>query len=304
LFAGAVFVLRSQLREHSLEEILDELRAFPRLRLLLALGTTFLGYLALAGYDAISLAALGHRLPFRRVAYAGFLSYAFAKSLPLAVVVGAGVRYRLYSQWGIEEGEAAKVVAYNTVTYVVGLLATAGLAFALQPVLLPGFLKLPLRTARPLGFVCLGVVAAYLIWSSRKGGHLRIWRWELARPSLPLALAQIAISGADWVLAAATLYVLLPQQVPFHVFLAVFLLAEIAILVAQIPAGLGVFEAVMLWSLPPAIPVPALLIGLVGWRLVYYLLPFLLATAIWVVQEGSTWWQDRGEGKGRAAPSR
>jgi uncharacterized membrane protein YbhN (UPF0104 family) len=68
LFAGAVFVLHSQLREHSLEEILHELRAFPRVRLLLALGTTILGYVALAGYDAISLAALGHRLPFPRVA--------------------------------------------------------------------------------------------------------------------------------------------------------------------------------------------------------------------------------------------
>jgi uncharacterized membrane protein YbhN (UPF0104 family) len=304
LFAGAVFVLRSELREHSIEEILEQLRAFPRLRLLLALGTTILGYLALAGYDAISLAALGHRLPFRRVAYAAFLAYAFANSLPLSVVTGAGVRYRLYSQWGIEEGEAAKVVAYNTVTYVIGLLATAGLAFALQPVLLPGFLKLPLRTARPFGFVCLAVVAGYLVWSSRKGGDLRIWRWELPRPSLSRALVQIATSGADWVLSAATLYVLLPHNVPFHVFLAVFLLGEIAALVAQIPAGLGVFEAVMLWSLPPAIQVPALLIGLVGWRLIYYLLPLLLATAVWVVHEARTWWEHRGRSKRRATASR
>jgi phosphatidylglycerol lysyltransferase len=290
LFAAAVFVLRAELREHPIREIMDELRAFPRTRLLLALAATILGYLALAGYDAISLAALGHRLPFRSVAYAAFLGYAFANSLPLSVVTGATVRYRLYSQWGIEESEAARVITLNTVTYAVGLLATAGLAFAAQPVLLPGFLRLPLRTARPLGFVCLAVVGAYLIWSSRPGGDLRIWHWELPRPTLRRALAQIAVSAADWIFSGAALYVLLPShRVPFHVFFAVFLLGQIASLVAQVPGGLGVFEAVVLWSITPAIPVPAVLVALVGYRVVYFLLPLLLATAIWVIHEGRIW---------------
>ncbi len=58
LFAGAVFVLRSELRQHSLSEILDQLRGFSPLRLFLALGATLLSFLALAGYDALSLAAL------------------------------------------------------------------------------------------------------------------------------------------------------------------------------------------------------------------------------------------------------
>src|SRR6185295_6614308 len=111
----------------------------------------------------------------------------------LSVVTGAAVRYRLYSQWGIARGDAARVITLNTVTYLVGLLASAGLAFALQPVLVPGFLRLPLRSARPLGFVCLAVVAGYLAWSSQPGGGLRLWRWELPRPTLRQALAQIAV---------------------------------------------------------------------------------------------------------------
>jgi uncharacterized membrane protein YbhN (UPF0104 family) len=183
LFAGAVYVLQSQLRDHPLHEILVELRSFSPLRLVLSLAATVLGFLALAGYDAVSLAALGRRLPFRRIAYAAFLGYAFANSLPLSVVTGAAVRYRLYSQWGIERADAARVITLNTITYVVGLLASAGLAFALQPVLVPGFLRLPLHTARPLGFVCLAVVAAYLAWSARRGGDFKLWRWRLPRPT-------------------------------------------------------------------------------------------------------------------------
>src|SRR5690348_12128433 len=293
LFAGAMLVIRSELRDHPFHEIVDELRSFRRLRLLLALGATALGYLALAGYDALSLAALGRRLPFRCVAYAAFLGYAFANSLPFSVVTGAAVRYRLYSQWGIAKADAARVITLNTITYVVGLLASAGLAFALQPVLVPGFLRLPLHTARPLGFLCLAVVAAYLIWSARRGGDLKLWRWELPRPSFRRALAQIGVSFADWVFSGAALYVLLPHRVPFHVFFAVFLLGQMAGLVAQVPAGLGVFEAVMLWGLTPALTTASVLIALVGYRLVYFLLPLMGATAVWAVREGRRWLQKR-----------
>jgi uncharacterized membrane protein YbhN (UPF0104 family) len=291
LFAGAVFVLRSELRDHPLHEILGELRSFSPLRLVLCLAATVLGYVALAGYDALSLAALGRRLPFRHVAYAAFLGYAFANSLPLSVVTGAAVRFRLYSQWGIARDDAARVVTLNTVTYIVGLLASCGLAFAVQPVLLPGFLRLPLHTARPAGFVCLALVAGYLAWSSRSGDDLKLWRWELPRPTLGRALVQIAVSMADWVFSGAALYVLLPHKVPFHVFFAVFLLGQIAGLVAQVPGGVGVFEAVMLWGLTPALTTPAILIGLVAYRRVYFLLPLWLATGIWVLREGKRWYR-------------
>src|SRR4051812_45481554 len=293
LFIAALLVIRGQLRDHPLHEIMAELGSFRPIRLILCLAATVLGYMALAGYDALSLATLGRHLPPRRIIYAAFLGYAFANSLPLSVVTGAAVRYRLYSQWGIERGDAARVVTLNTVTYVAGLLASAGLAFALQPVLVPGFLRLPLHSARPLGFVCLAVVAGYLAWSSRPGGDLRLWRWELPRPTLGRALAQIAVSGADWVFSGAALYALLPHRVPFHVFFAVFLLGQIVGLVAQIPAGLGVFEAVMLVGLTPALSTPAILVGLVGYRLVYFLLPLVLATVIWVLREGRRWYRAR-----------
>src|SRR3954451_17830705 len=303
LFGGAVYAMHNELRDHPLHEIMAELRSFPRVRLLLSLAATILGYLALAGYDAVSLATLGRPLPFRRVAYAAFLGYAFANSLPLSVVTGAAVRYRLYSQWGIERGDAARVITLNTVTYVVGLLASSGLAFALQPVLMPGFLHLPLRTARPIGLACLTAVGAYLTWSGRSGGDLRVWRLELPRPGIRMALTQIVVSMADWVLSGAALYVLLPHRVPFHVFFAVFLLGQIAGLIAQVPAGLGVFEAVMLWGLTPALKTPAVLIGLVAYRVIYFLLPLGVATAVWAFLEGGRWIRRRGPSQGAKAPA-
>jgi uncharacterized membrane protein YbhN (UPF0104 family) len=300
LFAGAVLVLRAELRQQSVHEILDELRGFKRIRLAMALGATVLGYLAFAGYDAVSLAYLNRRLPLHYIAYAAFLGYAFANSLPFSVVTGGAVRYRLYSDWGIGREQAARVVTLNTVTYVVGLLAAAGVAFAIQPVQLPGFMHLPVQTVRPLGFACLILVAAYLAWSTRTDGPLQIWRWELPRPTLRRALVQIGVSSADWIFSGLALYALLPGRVPFHVFFAVFLLGQIAALVAQVPGGLGVFEAVMLWSLTPAIRPPTMLIALAGYRIVYFLLPLLLAATVWGIHEARRWHR----GHRRAVPGR
>ena len=116
-----------------------------------------------------------------------------------------------------------------------------------------------------------------------------------------LALAQVAVSSADWVFSGAALYLLLPHKVPFHVFFAVFLLGQIAGLVAQVPGGLGVFEAVMLWGLTPAISTPAMLIGLVGYRVIYFLLPLGLATAIWALREVRRWYRRHRAGAIRRA---
>jgi uncharacterized membrane protein YbhN (UPF0104 family) len=146
-------------------------------------------------------------------------------------------------------------------------------------------------------------VAGYLAWSSRPGGDLRIWHWDLPRPTFGRAVAQIGVSAADWVFSGAALYMLLPHRVPFHVFLAVFLLGQIAALVAQIPGGLGVFEAVVLWGLRPALSTPAILIGLVGYRLVYFVLPLILATVIWVLREARGWYGRRPAAR-RAAAAR
>jgi uncharacterized membrane protein YbhN (UPF0104 family) len=108
-------------------------------------------------------------------------------------------------------------------------------------------------------------------------------------PTFRRAAAQIGVSLADWVFSGAALYVLLPSRVPFHVFFAVFLLGQIAGLIAQVPAGLGVFEAVMLWGLTPALSTPSVLVALVGYRLVYFFLPLIIATGIWAWREGRRW---------------
>jgi hypothetical protein len=47
----------------------------------------------------------------------------------------------------------------------------------------------------------------------------------------------------------------------------------------------------MLWGLGPALSTPAILVALVAYRVVYFLQPLGVATAIWAVREGRRWYR-------------
>src|SRR5262249_30730122 len=82
-------------------------------------------------------------------------------------------------------------------------------------------------------------------------------------------------------LAAAVLYVLLPAHRPaFRDFVAVFLMAQVAGVASHVPAGLGVFEVVLLKLFPKNAAGSALLASLLAYRVIYYLLPLLVAAAL------------------------
>jgi uncharacterized membrane protein YbhN (UPF0104 family) len=289
LFLAALWVLRGELRSHTAAAVLQELLSLPRSNLALSLACTALGYLALTGHDVVALRHLGRSIPYRRVAFASFIAFAFANNLPFSIVTGATVRLRLYGDRGLSAAETAELVGFNTVTYLVGLLACAGIAVTFQPALAPGFLRLSLHSGRPIGVVALVVVLVYLAWSAGRRSPLRLGRRTAAAPTLREALAQVLVSSLDWVLSGLALYCLLPRPLPVLSFFVVFLLAQLAALIAQVPGGLGIIEAVVVWALGPG-PGPAAVVGAVlAYRAIYFVLPLVLATALWGGREMVRW---------------
>jgi phosphatidylglycerol lysyltransferase len=87
--------------------------------------------------------------------------------------------------------------------------------------------------------------------------------------------------------SASVLWVLLPPElgIGFLHFLAVFLLAQILGLVSQVPGGLGVFETVVISLLPAGVDTSVVLGPLVAYRVVYYLLPLVVAVGVLLVYE-------------------
>lgn len=83
------------------------------------------------------------------------------------------------------------------------------------------------------------------------------------------------------------LYALLPASLALSYpgFVAVFLLAQIAGVISNIPGGLGVFETVILLLLGSMISVPGLLGSLIAYRCIYYMAPLILAVGLLAIFE-------------------
>ena len=281
LFGLALYVLRRELGGAQLGEVISELTALPASRLLLAGAMTVAGYLSLGAGDLLALRQLRQDLSLPKVLLTSFVGYAFANNLPFSFVVGGWVRYRLYSNWKGVKKDAAKIVIFNLRGYVLGLATCAAVSFILEPSAIPGLLKLPLASTLSLGILALLIVAGYLGWAAT-GRRLRVRRWKLEPPPLPLALLQLVISLGDWIFSGAALFVLLPStlHLGFFGFFGVFILGQIAALIAQVPGGIGVFEAVTVAMLKARIGVPALLGVLLAYRAIYFLIPLVLATLL------------------------
>jgi phosphatidylglycerol lysyltransferase len=273
LFVAAVYVLHRELHEFTVHDVVHEFRSLRVWRLALALLLSALGYGALVGYDLLALRWIGRALPLRRVVYAAFVGSAFANNIPMAFFVGGSVRYRLYSREGLTAPETAALVVVNITTYALGLLTVAAVVFT---------------ATTPLFAAAAGaIVVGYLAWSALRSRPLRIRGFDLPAPEPALTLAQIGVSLLDWTFSGGALYALLPtaHHLSFPGFFGVFILGQLAALVAQLPGGLGVFEAVMVATLAPTLAAPAVLGALLAYRVIYFFLPFGIASALFAIRE-------------------
>jgi hypothetical protein len=145
-------------------------------------------------------------------------------------------------------------------------------------------------------------IASYLIWSAIGRQSLRIKQWTLPNLPLPLALAQVVAAALDWISAAAVLYVLLPSTatLSFWGFLGIFLLAQLAGIISNVPGGLGVFETVLILMLSPPLASDKLIGALLAYRAIYYLIPLFLGVVLFAVYE----FKRRNRGKQTLAKNR
>lgn len=271
-FALVVWLLASRFRQIDWPQVLVALRRLDPATLALAALFAVLSY---ATYACIDLFArvYARGVPRLRAMAIAFVSYAFNQNLG-AFVGSVGFRYRLYSRYGLSNGVIARIVGLSLVTNWSGYLLLAGIALLGRFIGLPPRWQIGVLGMQLLGAALLGLVAAYVAlcaFSRRRSWIVR--GAEFTLPSLRLALGQIALSTANWLLIVAILYVLLDRYLDFATVLGVFLLSSIAGSVTHIPAGLGVLEAVFLTMVGGRVPQHQLIAALLAYRALYYLLP-------------------------------
>lgn len=278
-------LLYSQARQVEWAQVGAALRAYPAATLLGAGALAALSHALYSGIDLFGRHATQHGLPVRQVVPLTFVCYAFNLNLG-SLVGGFAMRYRLYSRLGLSTETITRVLGMSLATNWLGYLALAGGVFAAQVVTPPAGWRIGALALQALGGALLLAAAGYLLactFLPGRGLSLRGHRFTL--PSGRVALLQLATSALNWATLGGVLYVLLQGRVDYPLVLGTLLVAAVAGVLTHVPAGLGVLEAVFIALLGAQMPRHELLGALLAYRALYYLLPLLLATAIYLVME-------------------
>jgi phosphatidylglycerol lysyltransferase len=288
----ALFWLHHLASHYRWQDILARVEAIPSIKLLRAALFTIAGYWCLTFYDALAVHFAGARLPYHRIALISFMGYAIGHNIGLNTVSGGAVRYRTYTALGLSAAQIATIIAFGTVTFLLGAGLLLGLSLLMQGGMSGSVLHVHASLAMLAGVVLLSAVGAYLWLVCTRHEPLRWRRFVIPVPKPRIAFAQVAVACADLLCAVSVLYVLLPHQaaISFAAFAGIYLIAIAAGVISNIPGGIGVFEAVLL-LLMPDVPQDRLLGALVAYRAIYYFAPFALALTLLGIHE---LWAHRG----------
>ncbi len=287
LFILAIHVLQNEIQQFSWNTFKGHVLLIPNHQLLLALAATTTGYLILTFYDKLALLHFGIRLPWRRIAKASFLGFAFSHNITPSLLVGGTVRYRIYSTYGISGFDVTRVVGFCAVTLFLGFMALGGVVFAATPVRLPDGLDWPLPNLQVLGWIFILLTAIYLILCRNIRATIAFRGKIFQLPTLPLATGQLIVPSLDLIASSLILYLLLPPipGLTYPLFLAIYLISFVGGILSQVPGGLGVIETIMVLMLGAFIDSAQILSAVLVFRLYYFIAPLLTAAVLLAVHE-------------------
>ena len=294
IIAVALVVLVHMLHDINVDEVIKALQATQQHHIAAAAAFVAAGYFTLTFYDLFALRTIGrNEIPYRIAALAGFTSYSIGHNVGATVFTGGAVRYRIYSLYGLNAIEVAKICFVAGLTFWLGNATVLGLGIAYHPEAAGLIDQLPRSFNRGLAITMLVILACYVGWVWSAPREIGKREWVVKLPSGPSTLVQIGIGILDLSSCALAMYMLLPSEpnIGFVTIAVVFVSATLLGFASHAPGGLGVFDAAMLvalWQFDKE----AVLAGLLLFRLLYYLVPFVIALVVLGLREA--WLNMRG----------
>jgi phosphatidylglycerol lysyltransferase len=282
MMAFAVYRLTNEVRY---DEVVAALQDTSWQAIGLAMVFTALSFASLIYYDLNALDYIGRKLPTLPVAVTAFSAYAIGNTAGFGALSGGAIRFRAYSRLGLSPEDVARVIAFVTFAFGLGLLAVSAIAALITAPRLADITGLDPLYLR-CGAVVVLVVLAALLFAGRNGRTIEVMRIRLRLPDTLTSSRQFLITTFDLAVSASALYVLLPEtHIGWPSFFAVYATAVGLGVLSHVPAGLGVFEAVILGALGGTVSLDQLLGSIVLYRMVYHVLPLTIAIISIVVSE-------------------
>jgi uncharacterized membrane protein YbhN (UPF0104 family) len=287
VIAIACYVLYHMLRGIDVDDVIEAIKATEARSIALAALFVTAGYFTLTFYDLFAVRAIGRPdIPYRVTALAAFTSYSIGHNVGASVFTGGAVRYRIYSAWGLNAIDVAKICFLAGLTFWLGNAAVLGLGILYHPEAAANIDQLPPWLNRVVAICIISGLAAYVAWVWMKPRNVGRGPWTVLLPGGPLTLLQIVIGIVDLGFCAMAMYMLVPDEpnLGFVVVAVIFVSATLLGFASHSPGGLGVFDAAMLvglWQMDKE----DLLAGMLLFRLLYYYAPFLVSVILLTLRE-------------------
>lgn len=277
-FAGMVFAIDHLVRSYSYDEIETALSSLPAWVILASLGLLAADHALLCVREWLAIDYAGRRdLGPARTALASVVSRSLS-TLGVASITGLGLRLRIYSGWGLDTGDVAKVTTYDELTFVVGLASQCAFVFGLLPVPPALAAWIPVVLVRAIGIAAAGLIVAYVVVCARGPREIRIRSLAIPVPMPKQIAGTILIPVVDLVLGALIVHLCLPSGLALGLsdIVVVCLISSVAGSLTQIPAGLGVLESFTLMFARAPDAEAAIIGGLLVRRIITNLVPIVV----------------------------
>src|SRR3984885_8535701 len=172
-------------------------------------------FCTLTFYDFFALRTIGKKhVPYRIAALSSFASYSIGHNIGATVFTGGAIRFRIYSDYGLNAIDVAKICFLSGLTFWLGNLFVLGFGMAMHPWAASAMDLLPPAMNRLIALGCLAGIAAYFTWlvMGKERRELGQHGWKVVLPSARLTLLQVLIGVVDLGFCATAMYLLMPAQ--------------------------------------------------------------------------------------------
>ena len=288
LAALAGWVLWRTFQRISFADVLAQMRAMPASTLALAAPVRRGAFTVLACYEVAVVRYVKHCIGRAKPMVTAFIAFPLGHAVGQAMLSGGALRYRMYTPAGFSATEVGATVLLANMPYALafGLLLDISLVFAADT--LEPMFRVSSEWLRVLGCIGLCKDAGYVLLVVLRKNPCKLGGWAVNLPTPAMTALQLRASGSPTSSSSrrsCTCCCRNRSGIAYLPFLAAYLASVLAGVLSHVPAGLGVLESMLLLLLPD-VPPEQLLAAVLMYRVIYEIVPVLLALALWGTFEG------------------
>lgn len=282
----AVWVLYRTFRQINVADVVAQVRAVPARTLLAAALCVVAAFTILAWFETIAVRYVKPGVPRRRAALTALIIFPLGHAVGQTMLSGGALRYRMYTPAGLSATEVGATVLVAHLPYALAFSFLLDLSLVLAADTLEPLVRISAGWLRVLGAIGLAKDAGYVLLVLLRRKPVKLGGWAVNLPTPAMTALQFIVGAIDVGLISSVLFLLLPESagIGYLTFLAVYLASVLAGVLSHVPAGLGVIESMLLLLLP-TVPPEQLLAAVLLYRLLYEVIPLLLALLLWGAYE-------------------